>query len=74
MYCERVKGATLVSLDDKEEEEYVKNKMKSIGVEIFHNATQSSLRFVQYAFMCEYELGKMHRIAWAMDFTFTKII
>jgi hypothetical protein len=57
-YCERVRGATLVSLDDKEEEDYVKNIMKSNGVDKFHKwpGTSSSSRF---AFMCEYRLGEI---------------
>ena len=59
-YCERVKGATLVSLDDKEEEEYVTNIMKSKGVDRFH--TWSGISFgnsSKVGFVCEYRLGEM---------------
>jgi hypothetical protein len=58
-YCKQVKGATLVSLDDKEEEDYVKNIMKSNGVGKFHKwpGTFRS-RKLNFAFMCEYRLGE----------------
>ena len=56
-YCKQVKRATLVSLDDKEEEDYVKNIMKSNGVDKFHN-WPGTLRSRKFAFMCEYRLGE----------------
>lgn len=34
--CELEVGATLVSLNDKQEEDYVSKQMTSIGVEVFH--------------------------------------
>lgn len=59
VHCQQVPGASLVSLDDNEEEEYVKNTMKSKGVDEFHMVTQNSATFLKYAFMCEYKLGKI---------------
>ena len=61
-YCQQERGASLVSFDDKVEEEYVKNTMKSKGVDVFHMATQNSASFFKYAFMCEYKLGKIRQI------------
>lgn len=60
-HCQRLKGATLVSLDDKEEEAYVKYTMKLEGVATFHNATQNSPGLLFNAFMCEFKPGKMRR-------------
>jgi hypothetical protein len=59
-YCERVKGATLVSLDDKEEEDYVTNMMKSKGVDWFHMWPGISFgNSSKVGFVCEYRLGEM---------------
>jgi hypothetical protein len=57
-YCGRIKGATLVSLDDKQEESYVKSIMKSNGVDMFHMWPRRWLNVSKVGFMCEYELGE----------------
>jgi hypothetical protein len=59
VYCGRVKGATLVSLDDKQEEDYVKNIMKSNGYDTFHMWPRTLLNSSKVGFMCEYELGEV---------------
>ncbi len=59
----QVQGATLVSLDDKEEEDYVENIMMSKRSGIFHNITWplgTWLEFEKLNFMCEYKLGKIY--------------
>ncbi len=58
--CKQVQGATLVSLDDKEEEDYVKNIMKSKGVGWFHAWSLTSFELFETGFMCEYKLGKIY--------------
>jgi hypothetical protein len=57
-YCGRVKGATLVSLNDKQEQDYVKYMMKSNGVDMFHRWPRTWLNLSKVGFMCEYELGE----------------
>ena len=56
--CQRIKGATLVSLDAKEEEEYVNSTMKSKNKNKFHTSTRTSFSSSRHAFMCEYKLGE----------------
>ncbi len=58
--CKQVQGATLVSLDDKEEEDYVKNIMNSKGVGIFHAWPRTRFALHKYGFMCEYKLGEVY--------------
>ena len=56
--CKRENGATLASLDDKHEEDYVKSIMKSNGLNKFHVLGRSGTAASKRGFMCEYKLGK----------------
>ena len=58
MTCKRENGATLASLDDKQEEDYVKSIMKSKGLTKFHVLGRSRTVAFKRGFMCEYKLGK----------------
>jgi hypothetical protein len=59
-FCQSQNGATLASLDDKQEEDYVRSIMKSRGLSEFHILTRSSLLLP--GFMCEYNLGESSKL------------
>ena len=55
--CKQQNGATLASLDDKLEENYVKSIMKSEGLTKFHVWPRSGTASSKRGFVCEYNLG-----------------
>ena len=57
-FCKQENGATLASLDDKLEEDYVKTVMKSRGLTKFHVFPRSGTALSKRGFMCEYNLGE----------------